>query len=228
MKGEIVKHKIVADVMTRDVVSVRLDTPMRDVVNALGDHGVSGVPVLDMRRHVVGVVTEADLMVEQAAVGGVVGPAMRHRLQRQAVTGAMARTAAELMTSPAVTLEPGARLTAAAATMARRGVKRLPVVDDDQQLIGIISRRDVLSVYRRSDAELAEDIRSEVLRMTIRTTSDQVRAEVVDGVVTLRGTVPHRMLIAIVIALTEAIEGVVDVRNELIAADAVGSSQNAS
>lgn len=222
------KHRIVADVMTRDVVSVRLDTPMPDVVNALVDHGVSGVPVLDMRRHVVGVVTEADLIVKQAAVGGVVGPAMRHRLRRQAVTGTMARTAAELMTSPAVTLEPGARLTAAAATMARRGVKRLPIVDADQQLVGIISRRDVLSVYRRSNEELAEDIRNEVLRMTIRTTFEQVQVEVVDGVVTLRGTVPNRMLIAIVIALTEAIEGVVDVRNELIAADAVGSSQNAS
>lgn len=222
------KHKIVADVMTRDVVSVRLDTPMRDVVNALVDHGVSGVPVLDTPGHVVGVVTEADLIVEQAAVGGMVGPAMRHRLQRQAVTGTMARTAAEFMSSPAVTVEPGARLTAAAATMARRGVKRLPVVDADQQLVGVISRRDVLSVYRRSDAELADDIRSEVLHMTIRTTSEQVQAEVVDGVVTLRGTVPHPMLIAIVIALTEAIEGVVDVRNELVAADTVASSQTAS
>lgn len=211
-------HKMVADVMTRDVVTVRADTPFREIVAILAAHGVSGAPVLDPQRRVLGMVSEADLLGRQARAGGVAGAAIWHLLRRKAFArSGAAHTAAELMSTPAVTVPADARLAAAAATLARYDVKRVPVVDPEGVLVGIVSRKDLLSVYLRTDAELAAQVGADVLENVVWVALPKVSIEAVGGVVTLRGKVKRQSMIEVMLALTAAVDGVVDVHNELVA-----------
>lgn len=210
------RHTRVADVMTTEVVTVRTDTSFRKIARTLAEHGISGAPVLDTHGRVVGLVSEADLLGRQAHAGGADGPIPWHLLRRRARDDA-ARTAADLMSAPVVTVRAGDRLAAAAATLARHGVKRAPVLDADGELRGIVSRKDLLSVYLRHDADLATEIREEVLTRAMCVPPQQVTIEVRDGVVTLRGKVERQSMIEIITALTGAVDGVVDVHNELVA-----------
>lgn len=212
------RHTRIADVMTRDVVTVRTDTPFQKIARTLAEHNVSGVPVLDADGHVVGMVSEADLLGRQVRSGGLNGQTLRHLLRRKAFARRGAsRTAADLMNAPVVTVNENDRLTAAAATLARHGVKRAPVLDADGALRGIVSRKDLLSVYLRHDADLAGEIREEVLTEAMCVPPQQVSIEVRTGVVTLRGKVERQSMIGVITALTEAVDGVVDVHNEIVA-----------
>lgn len=209
------RHRTVAEVMTRGVVAVPPDATFREVVQVLARHGISGVPVVDAEHEVLGVVTEGDLLGRQARTGGItLWELVRHKLYQRKNSG---RTAAELMTAPAVTVSSAAPLTIAAATLARSGIKRAPVLDAEHKLVGIVSRRDVLSVYRRDDAELAAEIRSEVLEHAMCLLPEQVSVAVEDGVVTLCGTVERTSAIDVLTALTAAVDGVVAVHPELTA-----------
>ncbi|RDI43329.1 CBS domain-containing protein [Nocardia mexicana] len=211
-------HKRVADVMTRDVVCVRTDTPFDEVVRVLAEHRISGAPVVDDTGRVVGMVTEADLLGRQARAGGAAGTAIWHLLRRRAFARkGVALTAAELMTAPAVTLAPGDRLTTAAATLARHDIKRAVVVDADRIPTGIVSRKDLLAVYLRPDAELADEIRTNVLDRALCVPTGEVSVDVVQGVATLRGKVERRSMIDIANVLTAAVDGVVDVHTHLTA-----------
>ncbi|MCP9618759.1 CBS domain-containing protein [Nocardia otitidiscaviarum] len=209
------RHKRVADVMTQDVITVPVDMPFHGIVRTMAEHAVSGVPVIDAHRRVVGIVTEADLIGRQAGVAPVSAwQALRRRLFSQRGTG---RTAADLMSAPVVTVDAGARLTTAAALMARQHVKRLPVLGPDRVLRGIVSRKDLLSVYRRPDPELAAEVRDEVLRRAMSVPHSAVSVAVDQGVVTLSGTVERGSMIEIIRVLTAAVDGVVDVVTDLTA-----------
>jgi CBS domain-containing protein len=146
----------VKDVMTIRVVSVKRGTSFREMATALRENRVSAFPVLDDDGKVIGVVSEADLLTKQALGGGYDGmPGMITGLLRRQEQGkARGTTAADLMTHPAVTISPDAAVEDAARLMYRKKIKRLPVVDSDGHLIGILSRADVLSVFDRSDHRL--------------------------------------------------------------------------
>ncbi|MEV6327830.1 CBS domain-containing protein [Streptomyces sp. NPDC051909] len=192
------KHpRTVDDVMTHAVVSVGLDAPVKEVVSAISRWRISALPVLSPEGRVVGVVSEADVM------GKVPGE------------GRPGTTARHLMSVPAVTVPRGATIPGAARLMGRGHLKRLPVVDDDGRLVGVVSRGDLLKVYLRSDAELAEDVRHELLTHLIPEgeaaegeTMLTVRAA--DGVVTLGGHVPDSVSVNLLLQLTRAVPGVVD------------------
>ncbi|WP_433722193.1 CBS domain-containing protein [Nocardia sp. CA-129566] len=212
------RHQRVADVMARDVVTVPVDAPLPQVVRTLAERRVSGAPVVDANGSVVGIVTEADLLGKQASAG-VAAQASTWRLWRRKFfgRGVTARTAADFMSAPVITVEPGTRVSAAAAILARNHIKRAPVVDADGRLRGIVSRKDLLSVYLRADAELAAEIRSEVLDRAMWVPPTDVTVEVSGGVATLRGKVERRSMIEVITALATAVDGVVEVRNELVA-----------
>ena len=210
----------VRDVMTTTVVTVDRITPYQEIDRLLTRHRISGVPVLKMGREVVGVVSEADLLAaedekrRQARMAGSIGRRWHLRKQRH-----VRLTADALMTFPAITIGPDATIPGAARLMNTDHISRLPVVDEDGKLVGIVSRRDLLSVFLRPDADIAHDVR-QVLDELPLADPKAVIAEVKHGVVTLTGTLrpeaDHEQdLMPLALRLIWDIDGVVDVVNRL-------------
>jgi CBS-domain-containing membrane protein len=203
----------VASVMTTDVVTVGPQTSYKEVVERLRDRRVSAVPVVDAERRVVGIVSEADLLLKEerpdARPGGPLADPHGDAAK------ALARNAAALMTAPVVTARPEATLTEVARLMHRKHVKRLPVVDPDGRLVGIVSRADLLQVFLRSDESIAHEVREDVLHQTLVIDPMAVTVAVADGVVRLDGEVETRSLALITARLVRAVEGVVAVESRL-------------
>ncbi|MFI5675527.1 CBS domain-containing protein [Streptomyces cellulosae] len=200
--------RTVSDVMTRTVIAVGRDAPFKDIVELMDRWKVSALPVLEGEGRVVGVVSEADLLSKEEF--------RDHdgRMSELADLGkAGAVTAGELMSTPAVTVHADALLPEAARIMARRRVKRLPVVDGVGLLQGVVSRSDLLKVFLRPDEELADEIRHTVLSQ-VATTSD-VTLTVEGGVATLGGALSDRAVVPVLAQAVRAVEGVVDVRFDL-------------
>ncbi|MFF1296346.1 MULTISPECIES: CBS domain-containing protein [unclassified Streptomyces] len=196
----------VSDVMTHTVVAVGSEAPFKEIVELLDQWKVSAVPVLAGEGRVVGVVSEADLLPKEE-----VRDSDDVEFAERAKAGAV--TAGELMSAPAVTVHADATVAEAARIMARRHVKRLPVVDRIGILQGVVSRSDLLKVFLRTDAEIAGEIRHSVLNRLPVTTP--LTVEVSEGVVTLGGSMPERGLEPVLARAMRAVEGVVDVRVEL-------------
>jgi CBS-domain-containing membrane protein len=97
--------------------------------------------------------------------------------------------------------------------MARRHLKRLPVVDAVGILQGVVSRSDLLKVFLRDDGDIAQEIRRDVLGQLPVTTP--LTVEVAEGVVTLGGSLPARSIVPVVARAVRAVEGVVDIRLDL-------------
>jgi len=207
-------HSTVRDVMTTNVVTVDRITSYKEIAQLFAKHKISAVPVLIMGRHVAGVVSEADLLAAQDEAA---------REARNKTTGLLRtrrraaqhpkRTAEELMTKPAITIHPDAPIPRAAAVMRNHHVKRLPVVDPDGKLIGIVARRDLLSVFLRPDAQIEAEVR-ELLAEILFADPQTVRVVVHGGVVTLfgqPGPQDHHDLIPVAVRLIWDIDGVVDV-----------------
>jgi CBS domain-containing protein len=205
---------IVDDVMTRSVVTARRKDAFKDIVRAMQDHKVSALPVVDGGGHVIGIVSEADLLPkEEFRDSDPDRYTQLRRLSDLAKAGSV--TAEELMTAPALTVQVGSTLAQAARTMARARVKRLPVVDATGRLEGVVSRADLLKVFLRDDESIAEEVRREVVAYLFPAPASAVRVEVREGVVLLAGRVRDRSLVPVAARLVRAVEGVVDVRFDL-------------
>ena len=202
----------VADVMTTKVVVVRPDTPYKVIAAKLCEHRIDAVPVVTDHHHVLGVVSTADLLAKAALAGEMAPSSMfgsrQHREQQQA----RALTAADLMTSPAITVGPQVSVRQAAQRMASRHVKRLPVVDADGHLLGIISRGDVLAVFRRSDEDIQRTIVRDVIADAFFTDPALFDVTVNDGVVTLAGPSDLELIRHGIALQVRHLEGVVAVR----------------
>jgi CBS domain-containing protein len=203
----------VADVMTRKVRTVSPATRFRELAGILTSLHVSAVPVVDVEGMVVGVVSEADLMLKELV--GIRAPAFATVLPDLERSKAAGEIAADLMTSPAVTIRAGATLTEAAKLMHDRRVKRLPVVDGEGRLVGIVTRGDLLSVFLRADADIRREIIDEVVIRTLWMDPRSFETCVLDGVVTLSGEVDRRSDIDILTGLIRGVDGVIGVKSEL-------------
>jgi len=197
---------IVRDAMTSAPATVGPDAPLKDVAELLMARRISGVPVVDEAGAVLGVISEGDFLLKEAE------GAEEHRTLWARLRGrqhhediAVATTARELMTSPAVTIDAGQSLHSAAALMASRKVNRLPVVEGGK-LVGIITRADVLRSFIRPDHELEEAVR-EALRAATEVSVLEVR----DGVAVLAGTVTDADIAASLREAVVAIDGIVAV-----------------
>jgi CBS domain-containing protein len=205
--------------MTTKVVTVDRFTTISEIARLLTERRISGVPVLMMGRRVAGVVSEADLValedeeVRRARMHANATGRWRRPLRR----AHWGLTAGALMSAPAVTIYPEATIPHAAQIMTSYHIRRLPVVDEDGQLIGIVTRRDLLSVFLRPDNEVAEHVR-ELLDDVLPADPGSVTATVRDGVVILTGdpAAPEdRELIPVAIRLIWDVDGVIDVSNRL-------------
>ena len=202
--------------MTREVVTVGQDTPYLQITRELAERGVSAAPVVDEADRVVGVVSEADLL-HKVELAGSTGPKplWERPSRRAARVKSEADTASRLMTTPAVTIGDDAPLAEAAKLMHRHRIKRLPVVNGDGRLIGIVSRTDLLRVYLRPDSEMREEIADGVLRRTLWIDPLAVEVDVIDGIVVLRGRVDRRSTATLVARLAAIVPGVIEVRDQL-------------
>ena len=185
------KHMKIGGLMTGDVVSAVPATSFRELAKLLTEHEINGVPVVDEDDHVVGVVSASDLLAHHEP------------------------TARDLMTRPAVTVHAEETVADAARLMVRCGIERLPVVDVEERLVGIVTRRDLLCVYLRPDPEIRRRIREDVLTEAMDLPGDAVDVHVLDGVVTLAGRVRRRSQSSMLVGLAERVDGVVAVVDRL-------------
>jgi CBS domain-containing protein len=203
----------VASVMTREVVTVAPEAAYKEVVARMQELRVSAVPVVDADRHVLGIVSEADLLLKEERP--VPRPGGRLLDPHGSAAKATARDAAALMTSPALTVRPEATLTEAARLMHRNHVKRLPVVDGEERLLGIVSRADLLKAFIRSDESIAREVREELVERTLAIDPEALSVAVAAGVVRLTGELETRSLARILVRLASSVEGVVGVEDRL-------------
>jgi CBS domain-containing protein len=207
---------LVRDVMTTGVVTVEPWTPFREIVTRLAEHRISAAPVADAEGNVLGVVTEADLLLKQEHADLEFNlPLARNRRRRLEREKAAAVVAGELMTTPAVTVPPTATVTEAARRMHTAGVKRLPVVNEAGRLAGIVSRADLLKVFNRSDEAIWREIMDDVITGDFMMDPSRFFIDVTDGVVVLQGRVERSRLIAFLVRAVHAVEGVVRVEDRL-------------
>jgi CBS domain-containing protein len=210
----------VREVMTTDVVTAQRATPFKELAEAMVDAGVSGIPIVDGDQ-LVGIVTEADLIPKEAVAGrrrrgldvliDALGGGELGWMQK-----ARALRADQLMSSPVETAAPDEDLRTVARRMVEHDRKRLPVVDDGR-LVGIVARRDLLRLFHRSDAELADSVRERLA--DARWVPEDLAASfsVRDGRVSLDGTCEHPSDMRVVEGAIWALPGVVAVEDNLSA-----------
>ncbi|GAA2783921.1 CBS domain-containing protein [Kitasatospora paracochleata] len=201
--------------MTRAVVHVRPDTGFKEIARLLAEHDVTAVPVLDLDDRPLGIVSEADLLVNEAAQEDPAGLLLTPSLPPREAARSRAVTAEALMTGPAVCARPEWTVVEAARLMEREHLKRLPVVDEAGRLIGIVSRSDLLRVFLRQDRAIREEIRHDVLDGALGLSPDSVDVRVHEGRVTLDGTVERRSLVPVLERLCRSVDGVVEVTSRL-------------
>jgi len=215
------RHNKVGSVMTSDVVRATYGTPFKEVARLLADHRISGLPVVDEDDKVTGVISETDLMARQAATPDPLDPPRRRRLAsltrsaRRQAAKAKACTAGQLMTEPPVTVHADDTIVEAARSMARHQVERLPVLDEADRLVGIVTRRDLLQVFLRPDAEIRDEVIEEVLVRALWLPPRSTDVSVTEGVVTLTGQMERKSETEIAVSMTRQIDGVVAVVDRL-------------
>jgi CBS domain-containing protein len=196
----------------------------KQAAELLTDQRVSGIPVVAKGGRVAGMVSEADVLRKAERRpwrrSGLAGRARRDRAK------ARARTAGQLMTSPAITIHPDASLSAAARLMNAHRIRRLPVVDAAGDLVGIVSRRDLMKVFLRPDEEITAEVGG-VLGQILPEDAGQVTVGVCDGVVTLDGALDDQDLVPVAVGLTSGVDGVVAVVNRLTRQEAHDGKQAA-
>ena len=214
-KGETM-NAAVKDVMTTEVVAVRRGASFKEMAATLRRYRVSAVPVVDDAGRVVGVVSEADLLVKEAlADPGLVAGLLHHKDVRKAE----GLTAGDLMTRPAVTAAPEDLVEQAARMMHFMRVKRLPVVNSGGQLVGIVSRSDVLAVFDRPDEDIRKDIADTILLHEFLIDPRLFRVTVEAGVVTMEGSPETAALGHGLVRKARHVPGVVAVRDRLTYSD---------
>jgi CBS domain-containing protein len=204
----------VREVMSRPVITVGTETPLKDVARLLIDSGISGVPVVDASGSVLGVISEGDFLVKEQGgksvhhrrFASLLGDSAETRAQLDKV---VARTAGEAMTAPALTIDPARPVHEAAALMTERRINRLPVVDAGK-LVGIVTRADLVRAYLRTDAELERTIREDVLLRILWLDPAAFKVEVRNGEAIVAGSVDRRSTAEIVAETIRLVPGIVD------------------
>jgi CBS domain-containing protein len=211
----------VADIMTRSVVTARQDLPFKDLVRLMHKHRVSGVPVVDEDGRLAGVVSEADLLRSEEKgrqprpkslfLEWLLHPKRLEEMERRVQDV----RASDVMVTDVITVRPDTPVEEAIGTLLRHGVKRLPVVDAENRVVGIASRRDLLSPFLREDDEIRREISGDIIARTMWIDPATVEVGVQHGVVRLRGRLDRRSTKEIVVDLVHRVDGVVGVEDEL-------------
>ena len=204
----------IRDLMTKEVVAIEPGATLKDAAALLASHRISGLPVVDHQGHVAGVLSEADILEKEAGDRG------RRSLLGRLLAGERpgkleARTVGEAMTSPAITVKPESDAAGAARLMIERKVNRLPVVDAQDGLVGIVTRADLVRAFVRPDAEIERELRDEVLLGSLWIDPATVEISVQQGEVTLAGEVDTKADARLIESFAVRVPGVVSLQSKL-------------
>ncbi len=203
----------VGDVMSTEVMTIGVDAPLKEAATVMVKSGVSGLPVVDDDRKVIGIITEADFVTAEANRSW---GRQRRRLLANFLgdaTPSDAKTVSDVMTANPHTIDSNSSVTEAARKMTDLRVKRLPVVFPDGTLCGIISRADVMGVFTRPDEALADEILNGIAVDVLQLVPGEVTVEVTDGIAEISGHVPSRADGRMLKELASRVEGVVAVES---------------
>ncbi|MGX1760313.1 CBS domain-containing protein [Streptomyces lydicus] len=184
--------------MTDDVVSARSGTPADDMARWLVQYDINGLPVVDAEDRVIGVVSATDLR--------------RHR-RTTATDGVL--TADAVMSAPARTVRADDSVVRAARLLSTSGIERLPVVDEEARLVGMLTRRDVLQIFARPDADIRDEIVDEIVVRALWLSPQSVDVVVSQGMVTLSGRLESSGAVAIAVRMAQQVDGVTAVVSRL-------------
>ena len=206
--------RTVSDVMTRAVVSAYEGACFKEIAAALDRNGINAVPVIDAEHKVVGIVSAADLL---ARVGHARPSPPHHRLSGPAASFRKEHgtTARDLMTAPVITVLPSTPIEEASRLLARFRIRSLPVVDAAGQLIGMVSRVDLIRLFLRNDEEILNDVLRDVVEATDASMHGKVRVSVSEGVVTLSGRVDTALRARGLVHRAGLVPGVLNVQDAL-------------
>lgn len=191
----------VVDLMTTEVIAVSRDTELREAARLMFRNRVSGLPITEPDGTLIGIITEADFL--------------RLEVERQEGARDQVATVGEVMSIGVVTIRPEMEIYEAAKIMTVQEVKRLPVVDDDNRLLGVISRADIVSIFTRPDDVIEDEIREDLLRRVLFIDPDELGVSVTNGVVALSGEVGTRAEASMLEELTNRLDGVFGVETKL-------------
>lgn len=200
----------VGDVMTREVITIGPDEALKEAARTMSSNKVSGLPVVD-GASLVGIITESDFVTRLADDDQSLISTLFRR-DRPALGGRVG----EVMSREPVTVNPADSVTYAARVMSNRGIKRLPVVDQNGRLVGLVSRADLMSIFARPDAAIAADVREGGVQGLVGAT-ETVSVVVRDGVVNLTGTVGTITEKRMLEEYARQVAGVVAVESDLAA-----------
>lgn len=202
----------VRSLMTTAVVTIHPETPLKEAAELMTRNGVGGLPVVDESGRLVGMLTEADFVARTSASDRA---GLLRSLFEPSARLLRAETAGQAMSRDLVTVSPESSHTAAASLMKRKSVKRLPVVDDQGALVGIVSRSDILGVYARSDSEIRDEIINRIMGQVVAVDHRTTNVQVEHGRVHLSGTLPTRPEVRLVEELAGTVAGVIGVDSDL-------------
>lgn len=204
----------VSAVMTARPVVATQATGFKEIAGLLAEYRISALPVVDDVGRLLGVVSEADLLLKEALGLGVKHHLVESSRRRREYVKAEALLAADLMTSPAVTIGADAPIVEAARLMHDKAVKRLPVVDEEGRVVGIVTRGDLLKVFLRSDSSIREEVIEGVIVRSLWMDPQSVQVQVEGGVVELVGRVDRKSDISVLASMVRSLDGVVRVMVE--------------
>lgn len=205
----------VRDVMTKDVIGIGPEAALKEAARRMITASVSGLVVADDQGSLVGVISEADFVKTEAGRRADTRAGLLRWLFPAKTFPDSEQRVGDVMTTDPVTIGPDADHAEAARLMGKARVKRLPVVDHDGKLVGIISRSDILRVFARSDAEIVAEIRDRVIRDVLWIDPKPVKIVCDDGNVILSGLLETKSDADLLVGLTRRLDGVVSIQDHL-------------
>jgi CBS domain-containing protein len=192
--GDPTRHLTVREVMTTHPVAVSTSTPIKEAARLMSRKRISAIPVVGIDGALVGIISATDFIGKRVD----------------------AEVVGELMSSPVATADPADIVPAAARTLLARNVKSLPVVDGDGNVIGMVSRGDLLKVFLRHDEDIRRDVTASISATSADAGPPAIEVSVVDGVVSLSGMVASADAARRAVTAATVVSGVIHVRSDAL------------
>ncbi len=205
----------VEDLMTTEVITIGRGASLKEAARRMIAAGVSGLIVTDDEGTVEGVITEADYVKNESGRRAAKRAGLLRWFSHEDEVPSIERLVENVMTADVVTISPGADHAEAARIMRKSGVKRLPVIDDEDQLVGIVSRSDIMRAFARPDADIIREINEDVMHRVLWIDPKRVQLTSEDGNVVMSGQLETRSDVTLLEDMARRVDGVVSVKSNL-------------